>query len=145
MPAPEAAQLQELRALLGAQAKNGLDEDGRPDSDPTLLRFIRARKGDMPGALKHGEPGRNVVVYDVNGGWKRYSAALESQQEKQKDRLQKAESAAQSLAWLAIMLYPVGVVVLSAWLLYLGRQTLLLEGESTPYTRSIAFLHAYAA
>ena len=54
-------------------------------------------------------------------------------------------SAAQSLAWGAIMLYPVGVVVLSAWLLYLGRQTLLLEGESTPYTRSIAFLHAYAA
>jgi hypothetical protein len=54
-------------------------------------------------------------------------------------------SAARSLAWGAIMLYPVGVVVLSAWLLYLGRQTLLLEGESTPYTRSIAFLHAYAA
>ena len=54
-------------------------------------------------------------------------------------------SAAQSLAWGAIMLYPVGMVVLSAWLLYLGRQTLLLEGESTPYTRSIAFLHAYAA
>jgi hypothetical protein len=52
VPAPEAAQLQELRALLGAQAKNGLDEDGQPDSDPTLLRFIRARKGDMPGALK---------------------------------------------------------------------------------------------
>ena len=54
-------------------------------------------------------------------------------------------SAAQSLATGAIMFYPVGVVVLSAWLLYLGRQTLLLEGESTPYTRSIAFLHAYAA
>ena len=49
---------------------------------------------------------------------------------------------AQSTAWLAIFLYPVGVILLSAWLLYLGRSTLLLEQESTPYTRSISFLHA---
>ena len=51
-------------------------------------------------------------------------------------------SDAQSLAWAAIFLYPVGVVLLSAWLLYLSRQALLLEEQSTPYTRSIAFLHA---
>ena len=51
-------------------------------------------------------------------------------------------SNAQSIAWVAILLYPVGVIVLSAWLLYLGRSTLLLEEESTPYSRSIAFLHA---
>ena len=49
---------------------------------------------------------------------------------------------AQSTAWLAIFLYPVGVILLSAWLLYLGRSTLLLEQKSTPYTRSISFLHA---
>ena len=49
---------------------------------------------------------------------------------------------AQSVAWVAILLYPVGVIVLSAWLLYLGRQTLLLEDENTPYTRAISFLHA---
>ena len=49
---------------------------------------------------------------------------------------------AQSLAWVAIILYPVGVVVLCAWLLYLGRAKLLLDEQSTPYTRSIAFLHA---
>ena len=49
---------------------------------------------------------------------------------------------AQSTAWLAIFLYPVGIILLSAWLLYLGRSTLLLEQESTPYTRSISFLHA---
>ncbi|MFL2885600.1 MAG: hypothetical protein ACJZ48_01490 [Candidatus Pelagibacterales bacterium] len=51
-------------------------------------------------------------------------------------------SDAQSIAWVAILLYPVGVIVLSAWLLYLGRTTLLLEDEHTAYTRSIAFLHA---
>ena len=49
---------------------------------------------------------------------------------------------AQSLAWVAILLYPVGVVVFSAWLLYLGRARLLLKEQDTPYTRSIAFLHA---
>ena len=48
---------------------------------------------------------------------------------------------AQTTAWIAIFLYPVGVIVLSGWLLYLGRSTLLLEQESTAYTRSIAFLH----
>ena len=51
-------------------------------------------------------------------------------------------SDAQSLAWAAIFLYPVGVVLLSACLLYLSRQALLLEEQTTPYTRSIAFLHA---
>ena len=51
-------------------------------------------------------------------------------------------TAAQSIAWLAIVLYPVGVIVLCALLLYVGRSTLLLEEEDTPYTRSIAFLHA---
>ena len=51
-------------------------------------------------------------------------------------------TAAQSIAWLAIFLYPVGVIVLCALLLYVGRSTLLLEEEGTPYTRSIAFLHA---
>ena len=50
--------------------------------------------------------------------------------------------AAQRLAWAAIFVYPVGVIVLCAWLLYLGRGTLLLQEQSTPYTRSIAFLHA---
>ena len=49
---------------------------------------------------------------------------------------------AQSLAWVAILIYPVGTILLSAWLLYLGRARLLLEEEATPYTRSIAFLHA---
>ena len=49
---------------------------------------------------------------------------------------------AQSIAWLAIVLYPVGVIVLCALLLYFGRSTLLLAEEGTPYTRSIAFLHA---
>ena len=49
---------------------------------------------------------------------------------------------AQSTAWAAIFLYPVGVILLSAWLLYCCRSTLLLEQESTPYTRSISFLHA---
>ena len=51
-------------------------------------------------------------------------------------------TAAQSIAWVAILLYPVGVIVLCALLLYIGRSTLLLEEEGTPYTRSIAFLHA---
>ena len=51
-------------------------------------------------------------------------------------------TAAQSIAWVAIILYPVGVIVLCALLLYFGRSTLLLEEEGTPYTRSIAFLHA---
>ena len=51
-------------------------------------------------------------------------------------------TAAQSIAWVAIVLYPVGVIVLCAFLLYVGRSTLLLEEEGTPYTRSIAFLHA---
>ena len=51
-------------------------------------------------------------------------------------------SDAQSLAWAAIFLYPVGVVLLSACLLYLSRQALLLEEQTTPFTRSIAFLHA---
>ena len=37
-------------------------------------------------------------------------------------------SDAQSIAWVAILLYPVGVIVLSAWLLYLGRSTLLFVG-----------------
>ena len=49
---------------------------------------------------------------------------------------------AQALASVAILLYPVGVIFFSAWLLYLGRNTLILEEENTPYTRSIAFLHA---
>ena len=34
------------------------------------------------------------------------------------------------------------MIVLSAYLLFLGRQTLLLEGQETPFSRSIAFLHA---
>jgi len=51
-------------------------------------------------------------------------------------------SDAQSLAWVAILIYPVGTILFSAWLLYLGRARLLLEEESTPYIRSIAFLHA---
>ena len=51
-------------------------------------------------------------------------------------------TAAQSIAWVAIILYTVGVIVLCALLLYIGRSTLLLEEEGTPYTRSIAFLHA---
>ena len=51
-------------------------------------------------------------------------------------------SDAQSLAWVAILIYPVGTILFSAWLLYLGRSRLLIEEESTPYTRSIAFLHA---
>ena len=49
---------------------------------------------------------------------------------------------AQSIAWVAIFLYPVGVVVLCAGLLSLSRHVLLLEEQATPYTRSIAFLHA---
>ena len=36
-------------------------------------------------------------------------------------------TAAQSIAWLAIVLYPVGVIVLCALLLYFGRSTLLLD------------------
>ena len=51
-------------------------------------------------------------------------------------------SDAQSLAWVAILIYPVGTILLCAWLLYLGRAKLLLEEQGTPYTRSIAFLHA---
>ena len=51
-------------------------------------------------------------------------------------------SAAQSLAWAAIFMYPVGVILLSGCLLYVSRQALLLEEQTTPYTRSIAFLHA---
>ena len=49
---------------------------------------------------------------------------------------------AQSIAWVAIFLYPVGVVVLCAYLLSISRQVLLLEEQATPCTRSIAFLHA---
>ena len=49
---------------------------------------------------------------------------------------------AQSIAWMAIFLYPVGVVVLCASLLCVSRKALLLEEQATPYTRSIAFLHA---
>ena len=46
------------------------------------------------------------------------------------------------LAWAAIFIYPVGVLVLSAWLLFVARSTLLLEENSTPYTRGINILHA---
>ena len=49
---------------------------------------------------------------------------------------------AQSIAWVAILLYPVGVLVLIAYLLYISSHALLLEEQDTPYTRSIAFLHA---
>jgi hypothetical protein len=53
-----------------------------------------------------------------------------------------ARSDAQSLAWFAIFLYPCGVLLLSFWLLYLGRSVLILEHGSTPFTRAISFLHA---
>ena len=45
------------------------------------------------------------------------------------------------LAWAAIFIYLVGCV-LSAWLLFVARSTLLLEENSTPYTRGINIPHA---
>ena len=47
-----------------------------------------------------------------------------------------------SLACGAVVLYPVGTIVFCAWLLYMGRSKLMLAEASSPYTRSIAFLHA---
>ena len=48
---------------------------------------------------------------------------------------------AQAIAWAAIGMYPVGVIVLCAALLYGCRHTLLLGEASTPYSRSVSFLH----
>ena len=49
---------------------------------------------------------------------------------------------AQAVAWGAIFLYPIGTIVLSAFLLYKGRTALLFSETSTPYTRAISFLHS---
>ena len=48
----------------------------------------------------------------------------------------------QNLAAAAIAIYPGGVIVLSAALLFACRKTLLYGESSTPFSRSIAFLHA---
>jgi len=50
----------------------------------------------------------------------------------------------QGLAVLSIILYPVGVILLCCMLLFKCRQTLLYSdgGTSSPYARSISFLHA---
>ena len=54
--------------------------------------------------------------------------------------------AAQSIAWAAIILYPVGVIVLCASLLFACRSTLLHSSHSlTPFARSISFLHSSLA
>ena len=42
----------------------------------------------------------------------------------------------------AVVLYPVGTIVFCAVLLFFGRSKLVLAEASSPYTRSIAFLHA---
>ena len=47
----------------------------------------------------------------------------------------------QSLAWGAIVLYPIGVIMLCGVLLFLGRHSLISK-RNTAYSLSISFLHA---
>ena len=47
----------------------------------------------------------------------------------------------QSIAWGAIVLYPIGVIVLCGTLLYVGRRALISK-SNTAYSLSLSFLHA---
>ena len=45
-----------------------------------------------------------------------------------------------TLAFIAIVLYPLGITIFLAALLFIAREPLRV-GDSTPFTRAIAFLH----
>jgi hypothetical protein len=51
-----------------------------------------------------------------------------------------AHSSATGVAWLAISLYPVGLISINAMLLFKARQA-IVDGIETPLTRAIGFLH----